>query len=248
MTKTGKQSIWKRFSRSDAFRRAKLGAKRLIGKEPRLKPDIKLKMRRFHDWTLYPGLVRPGHVVYSLGVGEDIGFDLELIAEKKVEVFAFDPTPNSVHWVKTQELPEGFHFYPWAISDSDGSLYLYPRIRGDGSRSRVMYTIMMEKEVSSGTEVPAKTLTTIMKDLGHEQIGVLKMDIEGAEYGVLAGLLDSAVRPVQILVEFHHRFSSLNKSQTLKAIRELRQAGYALTHISSTGREFSFVHTSTLAR
>ena len=106
---------------------------------------------------------------------------------------------------------------------------------------------MMEKGASGSTEVPAKTLTTIMKDLGHERIDVLKMDIEGAEYSVLEGLLGSAVRPVQILVEFHHRFSSLNKSQTLKAIRELRQAGYALAHISSTGREFSFVHTSTLS-
>jgi len=246
MIKTGKQSIWKRFARSDAFRRAKLGAKRLTGKEPWLKPDIKLKMRRFHDWTLCPDLVRPGNVVYSLGVGEDIGFDLELINEKKVEVFAFDPTPNSIRWLETLELPERFHFHPWAIADRDGSLYLYPRIRGDGSRSKVMYTIMMEKEASGGTEVPARTLRTIMKDLGHEQIDVLKMDIEGAEYGVLAGLLESTVRPVQILVEFHHRFTSLNKSQTLKAIKELREAGYALAHISSTGREFSFVCSSTL--
>jgi FkbM family methyltransferase len=247
MTETGKQFIWKRFTRSDAFRRAKLGAKRLTGKEPRLKPDISLKMQRFHDWTLYPGLLGSGHVVYSLGVGEDIGFDLELIAEKKVEVFAFDPTPNSVRWLKTLELPERFHFHPWAIADKDGSLYLYPRIRRDGSRSKTMYTIMMDKEASgSGTEVPAKTLTTIMKELGHEQIDVLKMDIEGAEYGVLAGLLESAVRPVQILVEFHHRFSGLDNSQTLKAIRELREAGYALAHISSTGREFSFVLASRL--
>jgi len=246
MTETGKQSIWKRFTRSDAFRRAKLGAKRLTGKEPRLKPDIKLKMRRFHDWTLCPGLVRPGQVVYSLGVGEDIGFDLDLIAEKKVEVFAFDPTPNSIRWLKSLELPERFHFHPWAIADRDGSVYLYPRVRGDGSRSKVMYTIMMEKGSSGSTEVPAKTLTTIMKDLGHEQIDVLKMDIEGAEYSVLGGLLGSAVRPVQILVEFHHRFSSLDNSQTLKAIKDLREAGYALAHISSTGREFSFVHTSSL--
>ena len=105
---------------------------------------------------------------------------------------------------------------------------------------------MMEKEASGGTEVPARTLRTIMKDLGHEQIDVLKMDIEGAEYGVLAGLLESTVRPVQILVEFHHRFSSLHKSQTLKAVKELREAGYALAHISSTGREFSFVHNGSL--
>ena len=100
-----------------------------------------------------------------------------VINEKKVEVFAFDPTPNSIRWLETLELPEKFHFHPWAIADRDGSLYLYPRIRGDGSRSKVMYTIMMEKEASGGTEVPARTLRTIMKDLGHEQIDVLKMDI-----------------------------------------------------------------------
>jgi len=58
---------------------------------------------------------------------------------------------------------------------------------------------------------------------------------------VLDGLLDSDLRPDQLLVEFHHRFEGMDKALTVDMIERLRSAGYALSHISVTGREFSFV-------
>jgi FkbM family methyltransferase len=242
---TGSDSSNKRkkpFGKSDGWRRFKLALKRLIGREPRLKLDKNVKLKRFGDWHLVEDLVENGQVIYSLGVGEDIEFDLELIKAKDVLIFAFDPTPNSIAWLETMALPDQFQFYPWAAAEQNGSLYLYPRIRGDGSQSRVMYTILPEPEArDDGVEVAAKTVEQIMKDLNHEHIDVLKMDIEGAEYGVLNTLLDSDTRPGQLLIEFHHRFPDLNVSHTLHAINRLRQAEYSLVYISVTGREFTFI-------
>ncbi|GIS18490.1 MAG: hypothetical protein CM15mP120_04060 [Pseudomonadota bacterium] len=43
-----------------------------------------------------------------------------------------------------------------------------------------------------------------MRDLGHDHLDVLKMDIEGAEYAVLDDMLQSNILPDQLLVEFHH--------------------------------------------
>ena len=37
--------------------------------------------------------------------------------------------------------------------------------------------------------VPVSRLSTIMSELGHERLDVLKMDIEGAEYAVLDDML-----------------------------------------------------------
>jgi hypothetical protein len=42
----------------------------------------------------------------------------------------------------------------------------------------------------------------------------MKMDIEGAEYEVLDGLLSSPIKPTQLLVEFHHRFPGIGLEKT----------------------------------
>ena len=43
-----------------------------------------------------------------------------------------------------------------------------------------------------------------MRELGRDHIDVLKMDIEGSEYGVLEDVLYLDIR--QLLVEVHQRF------------------------------------------
>jgi FkbM family methyltransferase len=243
---------WKKMEKSDGFRRLKLFLKRLDGKEPWLRPDVTVNLRSFDCWTLCPDLLGPDQIVYSLGVGDTIEFDIELIEALGVKVHAFDPTPHSLQWIEKQQTPEKFRFHPWAAAGKDGQLFLYPRIKADGSQSKVMYTIVEEKSADAGAcdddavEVPALTIATMMQKLGHESIGLLKVDIEGAEYGLLENLLASAIRPDQILVEFHHRFSGLETQQTLDAIEALQGAAYGLAHISVTGREFCFVKLSAL--
>jgi FkbM family methyltransferase len=212
-----------------------------------LKPDVTVNLRSFDCWTLCPDLLKADQIVYSLGVGDTIDFDLELIDASGVEVHAFDPTPHSLQWMQEQETPENFCFHPWAASGSDGKLFLYPRVKSDGTKSKVMYTIVDEKGATDdAVEVPAFTVATMMEKLGHESLALLKMDIEGAEYGLIENLLASAIHPDQILVEFHHRFSSLDTQQTLDAIDALKGAAYGLAHISVTGREFCFVKLSAL--
>jgi len=232
----------KPFRKSDGFRRVKLALKRFVGREPRLKPDIDARMSRAGDWWLCSDALYPGMRVYSLGVGENIDFDLALIETHDAQVYAFDPTPNSIDWLRSRAVPNNFHFFPWAVAAADGVLFLYPRMRHDGSRSKVMFTLLAEPAAAeNAVEVPARTLASIARELGHERVDVLKMDIEGAEYEVIRDLLDSPMRPTQLLIEFHHRFAGVGVPPTLEAIAALRAAGYRLAYISSTGREFTFL-------
>ena len=69
----------------------------------------------YGGWTICPSDLNRNSVVYSLGVGDDISFDISLIEKYGVTVYAFDPTPKSVKWVKSQRLPKEFNFYEYAV-------------------------------------------------------------------------------------------------------------------------------------
>ena len=235
-------AAWKRLEKTPGYQKKKRFVKRLIGQELRLTIDLPVPLVKDGGWWFTPQDLTSESIVYSLGVGDDIDFDLGIINQYDVEIFAFDPTPNSIDLLDSSKLPPRFHFHPWAVTASDGSLKFYPRLKKDGSKSDVMYTMIAEEETRGDViEVPAYCLTTIVNKLDHKRIDLLKMDIEGAEYEVLDGLLDSPVKPTQLLVEFHHRFVDDGLQKTYDIIRKLRDADYKIIAISEVGREISFL-------
>src|ERR1700682_4716227 len=64
-------------------------------------------------WCFCPEDINANAVVYSFGVGEDISFERELIQRFEARVHAFDPTPRSLRWLKSQALPKGFFFHDY---------------------------------------------------------------------------------------------------------------------------------------
>lgn len=235
-------AAWKRIEKTPGYQRKKRFFKRLVGKELRLKNDIDVASIKDGGWWFTPEGLNESSIVYSLGVGDEIDFDLSIIDKYGVTVHGFDPTPNSIDMLAGTDLPERFHFHPWAVTAQDGSLKFYPRLKKDGSKSDVMYTMIAEKEtIDDVIEVPAYSLSSIAEKLGHQHIDLLKMDIEGAEYEVLDGLLASPIKPTQLLVEFHHRFADIGMEKTADIIRRLRDDGYKIFAISEIGREVSFL-------
>ena len=194
-------------------------------------------------WTVCPERLGPDSVVYSFGVGNNIEWELALIERFGVTVHAFDPTPASVAWLRTQSLPDEFHFAPVGIAGHDGVLRFHLPQHG----SRFNYHPSLEGVQNRGdTEVslPVRRLTTLMAERGHDRIDVLKMDVEGAEYGVLDDLLAADIPIGQVLVEFHHHFAGVGLGATVRAVRSLNAAGYRIFHISERGLEFSFLRSA----
>jgi FkbM family methyltransferase len=242
-------AAWKRLEKSAGYQRKKLFLKRLVGKELRLKPEIDIHAVKDGGWWFHPDVLDENSIVYSLGIGEDVDFDLALIRRFNLQVYAFDPTPSTVDWLAARKMPPGFHFQPWAVTAVDGVLKLYPRVKRDGSKSAVMYTMVAENPSrDDAIAVPAFCLTAILAEFQHRRIDVLKMDIEGAEYEVLDNLLQSAVKPRQLLVEFHHRFAGIGPEKTAETIARLRGSGYRIFAISETGREISFMRAGSAER
>jgi len=90
--------------------------------------------------------------------------------------------------------------------------------------------------------VPMKTISTIIYELGHAHIDVLKMDIEGAEYNVIENILKTKISINQILIEFHGYFSENGKNRTKQAIKKLKKNGFEIFAVSETLNEISFIN------
>jgi len=187
-------------------------------------------------WCICPDDLSADSLVYSFGVGEDVSFDLQLIEQCGARVYAFDPTPQSIAWVHSQVLPDGFVFHPYGVAAFDGIC----RFLAPENPAHVSHTILARPSLPGGLDLPVHRLLTIMKMLGHTSIDLLKMDIEGAEYQVINDLIECGIRPRQLLVEFHHRWPEVGIEKTRTAIRDLNCAGYRIFDVSASGEEYSF--------
>ncbi|HEX6747773.1 MAG TPA: FkbM family methyltransferase [Longimicrobium sp.] len=193
-------------------------------------------MEKFGTWAIIASALGRDSIVYSVGVGTEIDFDLALIDRFGLQVHAFDPTPVAVEWVRAQRLPPGFVFHPVGVAAHDGTAEF-------GARSTATHYTTLAGNDAGGERVslPVRRLASLGASLGHERIDLLKLDIEGAEYAVLHDMLERKLHAEQILVEFHHRFRTIGKSRTEQAVAALRDAGYRIFHISPSGREYGFV-------
>jgi FkbM family methyltransferase len=226
--------------KSGILRKLKRAVKAILGRDFFPKLDCHCPRLRFGSpyggWTVAHEGIGPDTVVYSFGIGEDASFDLALIQCYGLQVHAFDPTPKSVAWIKRQGFPEQFRMNPVGLAHFDGVASFHLPENPD-----FVSSTMLERQVSTpAVSVPVKRLATLMREMGHRRIDILKMDIEGAEYQVLEDLAASGIRPRQVLVEYHHRFPEVGIAKTKQSIELLRSMGYGLFHVSDSGEEFSF--------
>lgn len=229
------------FSLADAYHRIKYYLRIVAGKELWYHIDIKIKRElignREAPWCIASHTLHSDSTVYSFGIGTNISFDIGLIEKLGCQVFAFDPTPRSIEWIKKQKVPPQFKYMDYGISDRDGVMIFFPPANPD----HVSFSAERIQGSTEGVELPVSRLQTIMKKLGHDTIDLLKIDIEGSEYGVIQDLLNTDINVTQILVEFHHRFDHRNMEKTREAIDALHGNGFKIFYISPNGEEYSFI-------
>ncbi|WP_041450423.1 FkbM family methyltransferase [Anaeromyxobacter dehalogenans] len=166
-------------------------------------------------------LVAPDWIAYSVGIGEDASFDLDLIRRTRCTVRAFDPTPRAARYLAAlPERPPQLTYHAFGIWNRDGEVRFFaPR-----DPSHVSHSIHNLQGTSTSIAVPMKTLASAMREAGDARIDLLKLDVEGAEYDILDDLLATAVRPRIVCAELHDPWPRRN----LALVRRLRAAGYQL--------------------
>ena len=210
------------------------------------KPQVRVKVESmggapgtgYGAWPVCENSLDKDSVVYAVGIGEDISFDLALIDRFELTVHAFDPTPASLAWLEKQELPASFVSYPVGLAGYDGTAEFH----APANPAHVSFSMSHQAgNLEESVVVDVKRLSSLMEMLGHTHIDVLKMDIEGGEYDVISDLVTSGIDVKQLLVEFHHRIEGIGLDATRNAISKLNQAGYKIAYVSAIGEEYLFV-------
>ncbi|MEQ9461359.1 MAG: FkbM family methyltransferase [Phycisphaeraceae bacterium] len=190
----------------------------------RRRDDMEVLGSVYGGWSVPIGLLDAGSVVYCVGCGEDITFDLALIERLGCEVWAFDPTPRAIAHVERHGGDQRYHFTPVGIWSEDTRVTFYL----PDNEEHVSGSIVGLNGRGRSIEVEVRRLETVMREHGHDRIDLLKIDVEGAEYDVLHGMLDSPVRPRVLAVEFDQPTPWRRTSQL---IRRLRGEGYELVEV-----------------
>jgi FkbM family methyltransferase len=192
---------------------------------------VKSRADLVHLGTDYGGYIVPGSLIhadwicYSGGVGEDVSFDVELIDRYGCAVFAFDPTPRAVAFAEaTMGANPRFHFHPFGLWSSDGEVAFF----APQDPAHVSHSIGNLQRTSESITVPVRSLPSIMGELGHDRIDLLKLDIEGAEHEVVASMLETGIRPRVLCMEIDQPAPA---RQVLGVVRLLRSAQYDLVAI-----------------
>lgn len=128
--------------------------------------------------------------VYSFGSGNETSFENEMVYRTPCNVYVFDPFISDDAKNGLRKMHERIHYHDLALGGVNG---IRPRLWGD-------------RVVASDTYA---TLDTIMRNLGHEWVDVLKIDVEGDEFDIFSQIFDSPlVRNArlpfgQIQIELH---------------------------------------------
>ena len=229
------------------LRRLQLAIKHLLGRDLYLTPKLHIPLEhygnRHADWSVPADFVSASSIVYSFGIGEDASWDMQLIAAKGCVIHAFDPTPKSLAWVGREIFEPRFLVHPWGLAAEDGTIDLWL----PANPSHVSASCRPSPSMSSiRIRVPCRSLPSIMAELGHSRVDVLKMDIEGAEYEVLDSIINDGTisRIGALLVEFHHWMPSFRLGDTRAAMKRMTATNLLPAWVSDSGHELLFVRST----
>lgn len=186
----------------------------------------KIKLGNECSWFIDTTLLHPGSIVYSGGVGNDISFELDLTNKIGCNILLFDPSETGLKTMNKKESKhERLKYFPVGLDKEDSVVkFSKPENSIEGS-----FTILRDLQ-KDFVEFSCRSISSLTNEFKHNVIDLLKIDIEGFEYGVIDDILKNNIEVKQICVEFHHFFKEIPRSKTYKTIKQLKKYGYVIIH------------------
>jgi hypothetical protein len=208
-------------------------------------------------------------IIYCVGAGEDISHDIEVAKACGAPVHIFDPTPRAIEHVKlvkrvldgekpvdnkrfgggdpgywsrilANAIPgDSVKLYEYGLYTKDGDVKFYLPSNPD----YVSHSLVDGMKGPDFTTVAVKKLETIMSELGHDHIDLLKLDIEGCECDVLDQMLDGGILPKYLSVDFDLGWTGekvRDRDRCFATMDKLYRNGYKLLYNAPGSAEWSY--------
>lgn len=202
-----------------------------------LRPDAAIRMVPVipvADTILPRDLIGPDWICYCVGVGEDITLDRHLAEQCAASVWAFDPTPRAIAFMRQAPYDRArLSFVPIGVWKEDATL----RFHAPVNPRWVSHSVMEPQGGDGHFDAPCRSLASLMRELGHQRVDLLKLNIEGAEHVVLEAMLEEGVRPRIVTLTYEGR-GAFRKAHAWT--QRLRAEGYHL--LARTGWFFTYLH------
>ena len=202
--------------------------------------DLKEIGSDYGGWVVPTRRLGPDSICYCVGCGEDITFDLGLIDRFGCHVYGLDPTPRAmVHVKKVAAGNPKYHFFDIGLWDKEDMLNFFAPKNPD----HVSHSLLNLQKTENYISVHVKRLSSFMKELGHQKIDLLKIDIEGAEYKVIDSILEDDLDVGVLCVEYDECFNPLDadyRNRILDSVNNLTKNGYSLVCSQGNGN-YTFV-------
>jgi FkbM family methyltransferase len=199
---------------------------RAVRRSARLDPGPRLVRlgTDYGGWSVPDGRIGPDWVCYCVGAGADISFDLGLIERFGCRVWCFDPAEGSREYVEPiAAATPRLEFHQLALWTTDASVEMY---RAADETHCSLSTANLQATQDS-VQAPGRSLRSLMAELGHARVDLLKADLEGSEYEVLDPA-ELAELGVQVLCfEVHH---TVRARKALEFLEGFRAVGFRPIH------------------
>ncbi len=206
----------------------------------------------------------PDSIIYSVGVGEDISFDLLLSDKYGCKIYLIDPTKrakkhyheildyyDSKDWRFSGDIQRDYkgqieklnpnfkniYYVNVGLWDKEGELKFYRQ----NNPQYVSQSLVDNMFGDTYDMVKVTTIEEIMKTHNHSKIDLLKLDIEGAEVKVLNNMLDNKIYPKYLCIEFDLYLKKKDvNNETQKIVKRLEQVGYKILKKDNLNITFMF--------
>jgi FkbM family methyltransferase len=176
-------------------------------------------LRTIHGHTFVPGLLSTDSVVVDFGCncGE---FAFEFRQSYRCEYRAADANPAMV---EAAEKRLGIKVEHVAVGDNDGEVEF---LLSSNPEASSIFPAIAGTDVQGQIRVPMLSYTSWALKHGIDRVALLKLDVEGAELGLIETWGGSVARPGQLTIEFHDFLHPAHRSRVRSCIKRLRSLGY----------------------
>lgn len=160
----------------------------------------------------------PGEIGTVLDIGANIGLFTELALKKGAsQVISVELNENAINiFEKIHSGKENVKLVKKAVYDKTGEINIYT----DPNNSLVGSVFQDHTSGLSETIiVPSISIDDLINEFGLEEVGLIKIDVEGSEYAIFDGMSDNTLNKINnIILEFHDNFGGRLRDSIIKRL------------------------------